>query len=103
MWHIGLDYHVRTSSLHILDAQGVKIKALTVRGAWPELVSALRGIAAEAEAAGERLAVCYEASCGYGHLFEHISKIAAKVVVAHPGQLRLIFKGKRKNDRIDAA
>jgi len=28
--------------------------------------------------------------------------VARRVVVAHPGQLRLIFRAKRKNDRIDA-
>jgi transposase len=28
--------------------------------------------------------------------------LAAKVVVAHPGQLRLIFRSKRKSDRVDA-
>jgi hypothetical protein len=28
--------------------------------------------------------------------------MAQKVVVAHPGQLRLIFRRKRKNDRGDA-
>lgn len=103
MWHIGLDYHVRTSSLHILDDRGAKVKSLTVRGGWAELLAELSGIAAEAERAGQKLAVCYEASCGYGHLFERLSKVASRVVVAHPGQLRLIFKAKRKNDRVDAA
>jgi transposase len=103
MWHIGLDYHMRTSSIHILDARGVKVKAMTVRGGWPELVTELRGVADAAAAVGERLSICYEASCGYGHLFDRLSKIAAQVVVAHPGQLRLIYRSKRKNDRIDAA
>jgi len=28
--------------------------------------------------------------------------MARRVVVAHPGQLRLIFRSKRKNDRVDA-
>jgi len=47
-------------------------------------------------------AVCFEASTGYGHLFERLQTIARRVVVAHPGQLRLIFRSKRKNDRVDA-
>jgi transposase len=47
-------------------------------------------------------AVCFEASTGYGCLFEHLQAIARRVVVAHPGQLRLIFRSKRKNDRVDA-
>ena len=31
-----------------------------------------------------------------------ISQVAYRVVVAHPGQLRLIFRSKKKNDRADA-
>jgi transposase len=39
---------------------------------------------------------------GYGFLFEQLRTVARRVVVAHPGQLRLIFRSKRKNDRVDA-
>jgi transposase len=48
-------------------------------------------------------AVCYEASCGYGHLYDRLAPLARQVAVAHPGQLRLIYRGKHKNDRVDAA
>jgi len=46
--------------------------------------------------------VCYEASTGYGIYFELLSKVAERVVVAHPRLLRLIFCSKQKNDRRDA-
>ena len=46
--------------------------------------------------------VCYEASTGYGRLFELLSPLASRVLVAHPGLLRLIFRSKQKNDRRDA-
>jgi transposase len=46
-------------------------------------------------------AVCYEASCGYGYLYDQFSKRAERIRVAHPGQLRLIFRSKKKNDRVD--
>ena len=46
--------------------------------------------------------ICFEASTGYGYLFEQLQRLARRVVVAHPGQLRLIFRSKRKNDRVDA-
>jgi transposase len=49
-----------------------------------------------------KLFVCYEASCGYGHIYDLLRRVAQRVVVAHPGQLRLIFRAKRKNDRVDA-
>jgi transposase len=50
----------------------------------------------------DRFEVCYEASCGYGHYHDLLRPLAARVVVAHPGQLRLIFRPKSKNDRNDA-
>jgi transposase len=46
--------------------------------------------------------ICYEASCGYGHLYEALRPLAHHVAVAHPAKLRLIYKSKRKNDRVDA-
>jgi hypothetical protein len=46
--------------------------------------------------------ICFEATCGYGYLYRELSRLATRVVVAHPGQVRLIFRAKRKNDRIDA-
>src|SRR5262249_24527428 len=50
----------------------------------------------------DRFEVCYEASCGYGHYHDLLSPVASRVLVAHPGQLRLIFRSKDKNDRKDA-
>jgi transposase len=50
----------------------------------------------------DRFEVCYEASCGYGHFHDLLRPIAVRVIVAHPGQLRLIFRSKNKNDRNDA-
>ena len=61
MWTIGLDYHVQTSTIHILDAQGNAVKSRTIRGGWEALVAELRTIA-------EPFRIVYEASCGYGHL-----------------------------------
>jgi hypothetical protein len=50
----------------------------------------------------DRFEVCYEASCGYGHYHDLLRPLAARVLVAHPGHLRLIFRSKDKNDRKDA-
>jgi transposase len=36
------------------------------------------------------------------YLYERLQRVARRVVVAHPGGLRLIFLSKRKNDRVDA-
>ena len=96
MHYVGLDVHAKRSSLCILDSCGKTVKQLEVRGTWPQL---LERVAAEVP---RPFAVCYEASCGYGYLHEKLSMMARAVSVAHPGQLRLIFKSKKKNDRVDA-
>ena len=95
MWHIGLDVHQKTSTICILDENGKGIQKRTIRGRWDRLIAELQDI-------DEPFAICFEASTGYGYLFEQLSKIAKRVLVAHPGQLRLIFHSKRKNDRVDA-
>lgn len=92
---VGLDAHYRTSSYCMMNRQGQVVKRGTVRGGQAELVRALARLP-------RPFAVGYEASCGYGSLHDKLSRIADRVVVAHPGHLRLIFKSKRKNDRIDA-
>lgn len=95
MWYIGLDVHWRTSSVCILDCNGNRVKQETVKGSWQKLLAYFKELP-------EPFTICYEASCGYGYLYDALRKMARRVVVAHPGQLRLIFRSKRKNDRIDA-
>jgi transposase len=68
---------------------------MNVRGPWQKVLEELGRIEGD-------WSVCFEASCGYGWLYERLKRMAEKVVVAHPGQLRLIFRSKRKNDRVDA-
>lgn len=96
MLYVGLDVHQKRSSICILDDNGKTVKQELIKGPWPQLIERLRGI-------GQPMSVCYEASCGYGHLYDRIAPVAAHVAVAHPGQLRLIFKSKKKHDRVDAA
>ena len=98
MFRVGLDYHQRRSSICILDVNGKCVKRLSIVGSWIELMSALRRLREELGA----MEICFEASCGYGHLYEQLRTVCVRVVVAHPGQLRLIFRSKRKHDRIDA-
>jgi transposase len=96
MHYVGLDIHAKRSSLCILDSCGKVVKRLEVKGPWPKVMDR---IAAEVP---RPFSVCFEASCGYGYLHERLSALAEHVAVAHPGKLRLIFRAKRKNDRVDA-
>src|SRR5215204_3166156 len=96
MYYVGLDLGLRNSSLHILDPNGKLFKAREVRGHWDKVVE-------EVGRLPRPLKVCFEASCGYGHLYDQLSPLAQQVAVAHPGQLPLIFRSKRKNNDTDAA
>lgn len=96
MYSVGLDVHQRRSSMHILDGNGKLVNRVQVDGPWPELMRAVDRLP-------RPFSVCFEASCGYGYLFEELSKRADRVAVAHPAQLRLIFRSKKKNDKVDAA
>lgn len=96
-FYIGLDVHQHTSTYCILNQHGQHQRTVTVKGRWPKLIAQLRHLAAE-----RPIILAYEASLGYGTLYDQLARFCQRVVVAHPGQLRLIFRSKRKNDRIDA-
>lgn len=94
-YFVGLDVHFRTSTLCILGSDGRQVKSLTLRGGWDRVIGQLREL-------GGSIAICYEASIGYGALHERLTKVCRRIVVAHPGGLRLIFRSRKKNDRVDA-
>lgn len=95
MWYIGVDVHLRSWTACVLNECGQRVLQKSIRGPWPRLVEWL-------ESVEEPFAVCYEASSGYGPLYDRLSRMADRVEVAHPGHLRLIFRSKQKNDRADA-
>ena len=95
MYSVGIDVHAKRSSICILDQNGKLHKHLQVRGTWPKLMQAI-------DTLPRPFAVCFEASCGYGYLHDELARRAASVQVAHPGQLRLIFRSKKKHDRVDS-
>ncbi len=95
MRYVGLDAHLRQSTFCVLDDRGRKIMTRTVKGTWAAVFTELTRIRPP-------FASCFEASAGSGFLFKRLQRIARRVVVAHPGLLRLIVRSKRKNDRVDA-
>src|ERR1700745_1019728 len=94
MFHVGLDIHSKHISICVLDENGQVFRRCRVRG-LEEMLGILRGLP-------DRFEVCYEASCGYGPYHALLLPLAARVLVAHPGRLRLIFRSRDKNDRKDA-
>ena len=80
MLHVGLDIHTTRISICALNETGQVAHRSQVRGI-EEMLRALKGLP-------DRSEVCYEASCGYGHYHDLLRPLAARVLVAHPGQLR---------------
>jgi transposase len=98
MISIGLDVHWKTTSLCILDDNGKVVKEITLRGSFDETVTYLR------KTLTEPAAVVFEATGHYGFIYDSLAKVRQikRILMAHPGAVRLIFKSKRKNDRLDA-
>jgi transposase len=94
MLHVGLDIHSSRITICVLGPTGQVVRRAQVR-TIEEMLATLGGLP-------DRFEVCYGASCGYGHYHDLLRPLAARVLVAHPGQLRLIFRSKNKNDRNDA-
>ena len=94
MLYVGLDIHIKNIFICILNDNGKIERQLKVRQV-DQMMDVL-------EKLPDRFAVCYEASCGYGHYHELLTPIATRVAVAHPGLLKLIYRSKKKNDRRDA-
>ena len=94
MFYVGLDIHSKHLTMCVLDENG-KVFRRAKLSTIHETLSSL-------ERLPDRFEVCYEASCGYGFYHDALRPLAARVVVAHPGHLCLIFRSKHKNDRRDA-
>src|SRR5436305_10692186 len=94
MFYVGLDIHSTRIAVCALSATGQVVHRAQVQGI-EEMVRILKSLP-------DRSEVCYEASCGYGHYHDLLRPQAARVLVAHPGQMRLIFRSRNKNDRNDA-
>jgi transposase len=94
MLYVGLDIHTKHITVCVLGETGQVMHRSQVRS-LEEMLGILKKLP-------DRFEVCYEASCGYGHYHDLLQPLAARVVVAHPGRLALIFRSKNKNDRNDA-
>jgi len=81
MYHVGLDIHTKRIALCALDEKGQVVHRSQVRSI-EEMLRTLKELR-------DRFEVSYEASCGYGHYHDLLQPLATRVLVAHPGRLRL--------------
>jgi len=99
MHYIGMDVHVKLTTVCILNEYGSITREFSHKGSWRVLLERLKRLRQELDGP---VHVCYEASCGCGWLYDQLVALGMKVQVGHPGRLRLIFQSRRKNDRLDA-
>lgn len=98
MKYVGLDLHAKQATVAILEPRGDAepvVRTRTIKGSPKRILAEIAKI-------NGPLAICYEASTSYGAFYDALSEFAERVVVAHPGQLRLIYRSKTKHDRADA-
>jgi transposase len=98
MRYVGLDLHAKQATLAILEPKGDReplIRTRTIHGSTRKILDAIAQIK-------RPFAICFEASTNYGAFHDAVAKMAERVVVAHAGKLRLIYRSKNKNDRADA-
>ena len=74
MLYVGLDIHIKNIFICILNDNGKIERQLKVRQV-DQMMDVLKKLP-------DRFAVCYEASCGYGHYHELLTPIATRVVGA---------------------
>jgi transposase len=95
MYDVGLDVHQRTSTDCVLNSYGQVMQSRTVRGHWSKLIDELASWQ-------HPMQVVYEASLGYGPIYQRLTAFCQRVVVAHPKKLKWIFRSRQKNDKVDA-
>lgn len=95
MKYVGIDVHSSQWAICVLDENAKPVMRRELYGRWRELVRQVGKL-------GSDIAVCFEATCGAGWLYDQLRKVARRVVVANPMKLKLVFASKRKNDGRDA-
>jgi transposase len=95
MKYVGVDLHKQTITIAVVDAarKGVVRRRFSNRQS-EAIVQFLRGL-------GE-FEITVEATTGYEWFVQLVEPLARRVVLAHPGKLRVIAESTRKSDRVDA-
>ena len=94
MLYIGLDVHTTHSQVCVLDQRG-NLHMTARCHSLDELKKLLLDLDAPAQ-------LTFEASTDYGFLYDQLTPLLHEVHVAHPKQLAMIFRSRKKNDKNDA-
>jgi transposase len=95
MYFIGCDLHKKTITMHVVDQARRKIDSVRLYCDEPEKI-----VLWLEQFRPFRLVV--EATAGYEWFVQLIEPLADRVILAHPGKLRVIAESTRKSDKLDA-
>lgn len=98
MFYVGVDLHKHSISLCVVELVGRQRKAIERKRFRCDDEEAILAYFA---GLGEYEAVV-EATASYEWFVKLIEPTAARIVLAHPGKLRVIAESKKKTDRLDA-
>ena len=98
MFYVGVDLHKHSISLCVVELVGRQRRALERKRFRCDDEEAILAYFA---GLGEYEAVV-EATASYEWFVKLIEPTAARIVLAHPGKLRVIAESKKKTDRLDA-
>ena len=92
---VGIDLHKQTISVCVVSQERKVSARRTFRCRQPDLIRAYFA------ALGEFQAVI-EATASYEWLWVLLDPLADRIVLAHPGKMRIIAESTRKSDKLDA-
>jgi transposase len=95
MRFVGVDLHKQTITLVVVDAA----RKLLARRRFSNLMSA--EIVSFLKSLGE-FQLTVEATASYEWFVQLVEPLASRIVLAHPGKLRVIAESTRKSDKLDA-
>src|SRR4051794_29295437 len=95
MRYAGIDLHKQSITVCVVDHDRTWIQTRKLPCDDPERIVAFFASLGEFEAV-------VEATASYQWLLQRIEPLARRVVLAHPGKLRVIAESTRKSDKLDA-
>lgn len=92
---IGVDFHKRTSTYHVLDPNGQKMKHCKLENR-PELMKAFL------EALPGPKLIAIEATRNWGLFYETVKPYCDQFLLGHPKKMKVITESETKHDKADA-
>lgn len=95
MRYVGIDLHKESITVCVVDQDRTVLQTRKFPCADPARIDAFFAALGDFEAV-------VEATASYEWLLQRIEPLARRVVLAHPGKLRVIAESTRKSDKLDA-